>query len=141
MKTAFGGSGFAFLEVLVAAVILSIALVPASSALRAASEHGRLSRDRLAVEYLALTKLETALAASWETLNNEAVSTGGVTESLLWSDAVGLTNRRLMYVSPHDINNADGDNNLLTGVEAGILRVRVEVNGTNILYQTLVAKS
>ncbi len=141
MKTAFGRTGFAFLEVLVAAVILAIALVPASSALRAASEHGRLTRDRLAVEYLALTKLEAALAASWETLNNEAVITGGVTESLLWSDPVGLTNRRLVYVSPHDINNADGDNNLLTGVEAGILQVRVEVNGTNILYQTLVAKS
>lgn len=136
-----GFSGFAFLEVLVAAVILAVALVPASSAIRAASEHGRISRDRLAVEYLALAKLEAALAASWETLNNEAVITGGVTESTLWSDAVGSPNRRLVYVSPHDINNADGDNNLLTGVEAGILRVRVEVSGTNIQYQTLVAKS
>jgi len=29
----------------------------------------------------------------------------------------------------------------LTGVEAGLLRVRVEVSGANILYETLVAKS
>lgn len=141
MKADHGPNGFAFLEVLVAAVILAVALVPASSALRAASEHGRTSRDHLTVEYLALAKLEDALAASWDTLNNEAVSTGGVTESALWSDPAGPTNRRLVYVSPHDINNADADNNPLTGVEAGILRVRVEVSGTNILYQTLVAKS
>ena len=141
MKADHGSNGFAFLEVLVAAAILAVALVPASSALRAANEHGRASRDHLTVEYLALAKLEAALAASWDTLNNEAVITGGLTESTLWSDPAGPTNRRLVYVSPHDINNADGDNNLLTGVEAGILRVRVEVSGTNILYQTLVAKS
>ena len=134
-------NGFAFLEVLVAAVILAVALVPASNALRTASEQGRSSRDRLAVEYLAVAKLETALAASWATLDEEAIKTGGTTASTLWSDPVGWTNRRLVYVSPHDINNADGDNNLLTGVEAGILRVRVEVSGTNILFETLVAKS
>ena len=141
MKTAPDHSGFAFLEVLVAAVILAIALVPASSAIRAASDHGRFSRERLAIEYLALAKLETALAASWETLEDEAAKTGGTTESTLWSDPAGQTDRRLVYISPHDINNADGDNNLLTGVEAGILRVRVEISGTNILYETLVAKS
>ena len=134
-------NGFAFLEVLVAAVILAIALVPASNALRTASEHGRVSRERLAVEYLAVAKLETALAASWQALEGEATKTGGTPESTLWSDPVGSTNRRLVYVSPHDLNNADGDNNLLTGVEAGILRVRVEVSGTNIQFETLVAKS
>jgi len=134
-------SGFAFLEVLVAAVILAVALVPASSALRAASEHGRQSRDRLSIEYLARAKLETALAASWITLNDEAVITGGTTASTLWSDPVSEPNRRLVYVSPHDIDNADGDNNALTGVEAALLRVRVEVSGANILYETLVAKS
>lgn len=141
MKTPSSINGFAFLEVLVAAVILAIALVPASSALRAASDHGRQSRERLSVEYLALAKLETALAASWQTLETEAVKTGGTTESTLWSDPGGSTNRRLVYVAPHDLNNADGDNNLLTGVEAGILRVRVEVSGTNIQFETLVAKS
>lgn len=133
--------GFAFLEVLVAAFILAIALVPASSALRAANEHGRQSRDRLAVEYLGLAKLETALAASWETLSDEAVKTGGTTPSTLWSDAVGATNRRLVYVSGHDINNADNDNNSMTGADAGILRIRVEVSDTNIVFETLVEKS
>ncbi len=141
MKTPGGKEGFAFLEVLVAAVILAIALVPASNALLAAGEQGRLSRERLAVEYLARAKLETALAASWQTLDEEAIKSAGVAASTLWSDPMGQINRRLVYVSAHDLDNADGDNNSLTGVDAGVLRVRVEVSDTNILYETLVAKS
>ena len=132
--------GFAYTEALVATVILAIALVPASEAFRSAQQHGELSRQRLALTYRALAGMETVLAASFNALDAEAVKTGGTTASTVWSDPAGTADRRLVYVAPHDIDNADGDDNPLTGVEAGVVQVRLEVVGTTIAFQTLVPR-
>lgn len=124
-------TGFAYVEVLVAAVVLAIALIPASDAFRAASRQAELSREMLLQHYRALASLEVTQTRTFGQLVSEANSTSGTTPST-WSDASGSAYRRLVYVARFDFDNADNDNNDATGVDNGVIRIRVLVEGTPI---------
>jgi Tfp pilus assembly protein PilV len=124
-------SGFAYVEVLVAAVVLAVALVPASEAFRAAFRQADHSRVMLIQHYRALASLEVTQTKTFGQLLNAANSTGGTTPST-YSDASGTAYRRVVYVSRIDFDNADNDNNTATGIDNGVVRIQVIVEGTPI---------
>jgi len=129
--------GFAYVEVLVAAVILVIALIPANQAFRTASTQAEYSRSLLTHHYRAFASLEVTQARTFTQLSAEATSTGGTTPAS-WSDPQGTANRRLIYVANIDFDNADKDNNLSTGIDSNIVRINVQVEGTPISFFAIV---
>ena len=66
-------------------------------------------------------------------INNPTVA------STVYSDAAGATNRRLVYLSRYDADNADGDNDFFTGMDAGLVWVRVELEGTTQAIEGLTS--
>ncbi len=132
--------GYAYVEVLIAAIVLSTALVPATDALRHVVQHSAAQRDLLIHEFAATATLESVLAESFAALDLEAQSTGGTSPSA-FSDPVGTPNRKLVWLAPFDLDNADADNNTLTGAEPGIVRVAVTIPELGISYETLIGSS
>ena len=130
--------GYSYIEVLVAAIVLAAALVPAADALRTVSANSAQMRDMVALQYEALGRFETVLAEPWGQLNSEAVATGGTIESS-YSEAGGTPNRIAVWISPYDIDDADGDGDILTGADAGVVLVRVEMEGTAVALETLTS--
>lgn len=123
--------GFAYVEVLVAAAVLVIALVPAGDGIRAAARQAEYARLLIPQHYRALQALETSREQRFADLLAEASATSGSTPSK-WSDAAGSSYRRLVYVSRIDFDNADRDNNLNTGIDLDVVRINVQVQGTPI---------
>ena len=130
--------GYSYIEVLVAAIVLAAALVPAADALRTVSTNSAQMRDMVALQYEALGRFETVLAEPWGLLEAEATATGGTTESS-YSEAGGTPNRIAVWISPYDIDDADGDGDILTGADAGVVLVRVEMEGTAVALETLTS--
>ncbi len=132
--------GYSYVEVLVAAIILAGALVPASGALRDVLHASTLSRELLALQYEAFGAFEMLQTAPFGQLDGQAQATGGTTPSTLYSEPASTPNRMLVWVAPHDLDNADGDGNALTGVDDGVVRLWLEMEGTTIRYETVIGE-
>lgn len=132
--------GYSYVEVLVAAIILAGALVPASGALRDVLHASTQSRALLALQYEAFGAFEMLQTAPYGQLEAQAQTTGGTVPSALYSEAATTPNRMLVWVFPHDLDNADGDGDPLTGADAGVVRLRLEMEGTMIAYETLAGE-
>jgi hypothetical protein len=122
-------------EVLVAVVLVAVALVPALEALQTgilgASVHATL-----AVQQRHLTsKMEEVLAQPFGALALAgAAAAGGPTS---YSDAPSSPDRRLVYLDRWDGDNADLDDDPLTGTDDDLLRVRVEIEASALALETL----
>ena len=53
------------------------------------------------------------------------------------SDTAGSADRRLVYISGYDGDNADADNDPATGTDANLFLIRVEIEGTANVVQSL----
>ena len=86
-------------------------------------------------------RLETLLAPTpFTALDAEAVAIDDpAVASTVYSDAAGATNRRLVYLSRYDADNADADNNFFTGTDAGLIWIRVELAGTTQAIEGLTS--
>ncbi len=133
--------GYAYVEVLIAAIVLAGALVPASEALRNVMQNSTQASDQIELYYEAYGAFEMLLAQPYGQLNSEAVATGGTVPSNALSEPPGTPNRILVWVARHDLDNADGDDDPLTGVEGGVLRVRLEMEGTSNRFDIVVGRS
>ena len=65
-----------------------------------------------------------------------AVAAGPTTPSV-YSDPSGSTDRRLVFASFYDADNADSDNDPFTGTEPDLLWIRVEMAGTVDVVESL----
>lgn len=130
-------SGFSYVEVMIAAVIVAIALVPGMRALSS----GFASTDahlRFTEEYFHITtRLEELLALPLSDLEAEALRVGSPTLSTDYSDASGASMRRVIYLSRYDADNADGDDNRFTGVDEGLVWIKIQLEGTTVELETL----
>lgn len=133
-------SGFSYVEVLIATALVAISLVPAIDALHsgimAGSVHGDSVRRHAAVQ----SRMEELLAMPFDTLDAAALTAGSYLTPTSLSDPGGTSDRRLVYLARFDTDNADADNNTRTGGEAGLLWLRVEVEGALDALETLVAQ-
>jgi hypothetical protein len=82
--------------------------------------------------------MEEVLARSFAELAAEEVAAGGAPSA--YSDGAGAPDRRLVLLSRYDGDNADGDDDPFTGKDAGLLWVRVEIEGTDHVLETLTGR-
>lgn len=133
--------GLSYLEVLVAVVLVAAALVPALEALRGGLVGAQVHADLATESYRLTGRMEEVLAEPFATLDAEALALGSpTTPSAVYSDPAGTPGRRLVYLSRYDGDNADGDADPFTGVDGGLLRIRVEIELGSHAVETLRAR-
>lgn len=147
--------GFSYLEVVLAALLMAVVLVPLLDALSAGVQSSRTQQDMLQDHYRLVAKLEEVTSQSYDSLYNEAALINNMnTPSTVFSDAAGTSSRRLVYVYYYDLANvdadsdpftisdpnSDADNNPFTGDDAPVevLWVKAEIENSNYQLLSLV---
>lgn len=134
-------AGLTLVEVLVAMMLLAIVLVPAIQALQTGIVGTDVHAD-IADNQLRLTsRIEELLAEPYSNLADAAAAAGSPSMPTSYSDAAGPPGRLIVYLSEADGDNADADNDLFTGTDAGLMWLRVEVEGSVLSLQTLRAQT
>ena len=132
-----GQRGSAYLEVLIAAVILAVALAPAMQSLYSGLSTGDIHITQVALHHRADNMMTSMLGTPFDDLDTEALAVADPTVATAYSDAPGTTDRRIVYLSRFDGDNADADNDGFTGIDDGLLWIRVEIEGTPVERYTL----
>ncbi len=127
-------AGFSYVEVLVATAFVALALVPALEALEIGITGSGIHETELTRHYRLVAKLEEVLARPFAELEAEEQASGGAPTS--YSDPSG-PDRRLVYLSGYDGDDADGDGDPSTGADPDLLQVRVEIEATSHVLETL----
>ncbi len=135
--TATSQRGLTYIEVLVATVIVSFCLAPAIDALSTGLRGAAVSQDLTVQHYRLLEKMEDVLAESYGSLKSAAEAAGSETVPSSYSDAVATPNRRLVFLSEYDADNADADNDPFTGKDANLLWVRVKIENMALSMESL----
>ena len=126
--------GFSLAEVLATVLLLSVVMGPALVSLRSAVDSTNVEIDSAITDYQLVERMEIVMAQSFQDLANAAV---GATTPSSFSDPEGDPARKLVFISPYDVDNADGDNNPFTGTESDILWLRVELENQGRYFETL----
>ena len=134
-------AGLTYVEVLIATMLIVITLVPAIEALQPGIQGMGIHEARTERHYELTAKLEEVLAKPFSELDSEAVAISDPTvASDNYSDPVAQANRRLVFLSRYDADNADGNGNFFdTGMDEGLLWVRVELEGTVEAIESLTS--
>ena len=132
--------GFSYVEIMVATVLLAVALIPAMDALQHGIQSSTVHENQTVAQYQLTAKLEDVLAQPFGSLDAAATAAGSPTTITTYSDTAGSTNRRLVYLSRYDGDNADADNDPFTGIDAGLIWVRVELEATSKSIETLTSQ-
>jgi hypothetical protein len=133
-------AGVSYIEVLIATALIAISLVPMTNAVRDAIG-ASAAHEVTAIQQLhMLAKLEDVLAQAFSTLETAATEAGSASVPTRYSDLDGSENRRLVYLSLYDGDNADSDDDPFTGVDAGLLWIRTEIEGTLMSVESLVSQ-
>lgn len=135
-----GCTGIAYLEVLVAVVLLGVGLAPALEALTSAGRSTDGQYALAATHYGLQERMETLLAEPYAALLAEASTPGSPTASAAYSDTGGTPNRRLVYITAYDGDDADGNGNPFDGTDDDILWVRIEVENAHHAVESLVTR-
>ena len=137
-------SGLTYTEVLVATALVVLLLVPALQALHSGLHAGAVQQGLEEERQSLAGKLEEVLALPFSGLDAAAQAAGSPTTPTTLSDSVllsdGRTISRQVYLSRYDGDNADADNNPFTGIDAGLLWVRVSIPGTTLAAEGLTAQ-
>ncbi len=133
-------AGFSYVEVVVATLILAIALVPALEALRTGLTAGENTTTRIEDHYHVLGLYEEVQAEAFAKLEAAAVSAGNHTTASSYGDAAGTPRRRLVYLASYDGDDADGDGDPWTGTDDGLLWLRVELEASDLVLESLVIR-
>ena len=133
--------GLTYVEVLIATALIAITLIPAMEALRPATRGMSIHEVRTVQHYELTARLEELLARPFSELDEVAVAINDPNiASVTYSDPAGQANRRLVYLSRYDADNADGNGNFFdAGMDAGLLWLRVEFEGTNQAIESLTS--
>ncbi len=137
MKGVRAERGVSYVEVLVAAAVIAAALVPAMESLSTALTATAVHEDLTASHYHLDTRMTELLAEPFAALDAEAQAVADPGAATSYSDAPGATRRRLVYLSRYDGDNADADADPFTGIDAGLLWIRVEIENTVQAWETL----
>lgn len=139
-------SGFSYIEVLIAIVIVATSLVPLMEAMQSAV-FGASVYETSVIDVLALeAKAEEVLKKPFTDLENAATAAGSPTTPTSYSDSSPITTTdgrqitRNVYLWPYDADNADGDDDPFTGTDDGLLYEKVEIDGTSFFIETLTSE-
>lgn len=130
--------GFSLVEVLVATALIAIILIPALSSLQSGIQGSNIHTSSAYNHYRIKGKMEEVLAKSFNELQQEADHTGNPTVIVdSYSDSSGIEDRRLVYLSRFDADNADADDNPFTDTDVGIIWIKVQIENTNYSLESL----
>lgn len=130
-------AGFSYVEVLIATVLVATSLVPAIEALSSGIMAGGVHATAVTRQQALHGKLEEMLALPFDDLDAAALAAGSYLTATSYSDLPGTKDRRLVYLALFDVDNLDSDSNSLTDGEAGLMWVRVAVEGAIDAVETL----
>ena len=133
-------AGLSYAEVLLAVTVLAVALVPALDTLQTAMVGAQVNEDVSTTANTLASRMEEILAEPHGTLDDAAQVAGSPTTPSTYSDPAGPPNRILVFLSRYDGDNADADGDPFTGVDEGLLWVRVAVDNTPFELITLTAR-
>ncbi len=131
-------AGFSYMEVLVATLLLAISVVPMLEALSGGIQRGDVHRSIVIQTRHLTSHMEQVLAQSFDDLEDAEAAAGGAPSS--YSDLPASPDRRLVYLSRYDGDNADADSDPFTGTDDGLLWLRVEIENTPYFMETLTAQ-
>ncbi len=123
-------AGLAYVEVLVAVLLLGVCLAPALGALSTGVLGARVHQEEAARSARVASRLEELLARPVAELDAAAQAAASPSVATSYSDPSGTPERRLVYLARWDADGADGDGNPFTGGDAGLIWVRVRVEGS-----------
>lgn len=132
-------SGLSYVEVLIATLLLTVALVPMMEALQPGLQGSAIHQDRAQVHFTLKGKLEQVLAEPFMNLEAESIAAGAATAATLYSDT-GVNVPHEVFIWPWDVDNADADDDGLTGGEDDILWIRVATVDGQSELQTLISR-
>ncbi len=132
-------AGLSYVEVLVATLLITIALVPMMEALGPGLQGAQIHRDRAGVHYALAGKLEEVLAQPFDDLDAAATAAGDYKLPTSYSD-VAATVPHEVFIWRYDVDNADADNDEFTGGEDDILWIRVATADGLTDLQTLISR-
>ena len=137
-------TGFSYVEVLIAVVLIVVALVPALDALIPGMA-GSGIHESIAEDHYQLTgKLDQTLTEPYGQLNSAAKAVGSPTTPTTYSDMVTYANGRQItrnvFIARYDADNADGDDDPFTGTDDGLLWVQVTIAGSGMHIESLVSE-
>lgn len=136
-------AGFSYVEVLVATVLIAVTLVPALEAFNPGTRSASYSELLVEDRYQLTAKLEEVLGTSFIDIDTAATAAGSQTVASSFSDTVtysdGRQITRNVFLSRYDGDNADANNNPFDGVDAGLIWVRVEIDGSSLNLESLIS--
>ena len=136
-------AGFSYVEVLIATVLIAITLVPAMEAFLPGTKGVAYTESLVEDRYQLTAKLEDVLASSFSDIDTAATAAGSPMVASSYSDVVtypdGRQITRNVFLSRYDGDNADANNNPFNGIDAGLIWVRVEINGSNLTIESLIS--
>lgn len=132
--------GLTYLEVLIAAVLLALTLVPALDALLTAVSGTAVHESYVVDHHRLSSRMEEVLADPFSDLDAEAQAIGSPSTPTAYSDAGGTPGRVLVFLSRYDGDDADADGDPFTGGDAGLLWVQTAVENTDYELETLIAQ-
>lgn len=128
------------MELLIATLLIMIMLVPAIDAMQSGIQGSGVHTELAQNNYRVIAKLEEILARPFAELQAQADAAGAsnVLVPPPYSDPPGTTDRRRVFVARYDGDDADADADPFTGVDDGLLWIRIKINKTNYDIRTLV---
>lgn len=155
MRSAATQLGLAHIEVLLAALLVALSLVPALDALQAALRSTEGQEQWLMSEARARAAMETLLAEPYPALFAAAADVNDPNAATAYSEPAATPERRRVQLALYDPADADGDGDPFTiddpnldgdanpytgsGIATDLLWARVELEGTVHSFETLVA--
>ena len=137
-------AGFSYVEVLIAVSLIAIVLVPAMDALIPAVAGSGIHETYTEDRYQLTALFEEVMAEPLADLDNAATVAGNSTTPTSYSDDFtyddGRQISRNVFLSRYDGDNADSDNNPFTGIDEGLIWIRVEIANTTLSIQSLVSE-
>jgi type II secretory pathway component PulJ len=135
-------SGFSYMELLVATLLITIMLVPALEAMQSGIQGSGVHTELARNQYRMISKMEQTLALSFSELLQQAdlVADPTVLIPAPYSDTAGTEFRRLVYLARYDGDNADGNDNPFNGTDEGLLWLRVTIEDSQRSLETVIVE-
>ena len=132
-------AGLSYVEVIVATLLLTIALVPMMDALQPGLQGAQIHRAQAEVHFALRGKLEQLLAEPFDDLDAAATAAGAFDAATSYSDLAAAVPHEV-FVWRWDVDNADADDDEYTGGEDDILWIRVATADGLTELQTLISR-
>ena len=129
-------AGLSYVEVLVAVLLMSVALVPMMNAFTPSIQGVDLHSEKLESHYALAGVLETVLAESFFDLDEAADEAGAYTTATRYSDSSASIPYEV-FIWRYDADNLDRDDNPFTGGEDDLLWIKVSSADGQYSLQTL----